>query len=248
MKTPATPTSDPVPSEPGTADLFRRLDEEEIFRFDCTPDRCDLRCCTTGHPLVLNPFEIGRISRVTGLSFETLYEDYFETTRDPVTGMPLMTINREKGCRFLKDRSCTVYTARPLVCRLFPLGKFYDEGFRYVLLSKNPCAGFEADRRQTAAGYRTEQQTAVEDRMWEIWVEFLNRMEQIEMPGSDLFATTFSMFVYNTDVVPPGVEEAGTDGPDEEALLRARLKMAAEALPGLRKICLKHATPDGGVV
>jgi len=223
-----------------TPELFRARDDDHVFRFACTPDRCDMRCCTTGHPLVLNPFEVGRISRASGISFEDLYDEYFERTTDPENGMPLLTINREKGCPFLAgDRRCTVYEARPLVCRLFPLGKLYRDGFRYVLLSENPCAGFEAPDEQTVRGYREAQDTAYYDRMWEIWVEFLNRMETVGIPKEGLCQTVFLLLAYNTDVLPPGLTEEDARTMDEEEILRARLQAARKAAPRLAAICGK---------
>lgn len=227
-------------------DRFPSLPDSEGFNFSCVPDECDIRCCTTGHPLVLSPFEIQRISRLSGIPFDTLEDDFFEESHDPLSGFPLMTINREKGCGFLRKRGCSVYEARPLVCRLFPLGKLYDDGFRYVLLSKNACAGFSEQARQSVKGYREAQDTALYDAMWEVWVDFINRMEQEGMVDNSLFRSVFGLMIYNSDLPPAGLAHEDAGRLSSEELFRLRLKAAADGLPRLKEIFLKQASASTG--
>jgi Fe-S-cluster containining protein len=219
-----------------TAGSLRQLPENHEFNFRCTSDTCDMRCCTTGHPLVLSPFEIQKISAFTGISFDRLEDDYFEESHDPKTGFPLYTINRERGCRFLNGRICSVYSVRPLVCRLFPLGKLYDEGFTYVLLDENPCTGFESATSNSNRRFRAEQAADSYDSMWEIWVNFINEAEKIGMVDKSLFRSVFGMLVYNCDLPPPGISPEDAARMSAEALYRMRLAAAIEALPRLKSI------------
>ncbi len=214
--------------------------EADRFCFECVPETCDLRCCTTGHPLVLSPFEIHRISRFTGISYDILEDDYFEESYDPGNGFPLVTINRENVCPFLQNNACSIYTVRPLVCRLFPVGKLFHNGFKYVLLSENACAGFDGSTNQTVIGYRKKQETALYDRMWEIWVEFINKAETIGMTDKSLFRSAFAMMTYNTDLPPAGLSLQEIARMSNEDIFRLRLKAAIEALPRLNSIFNKQ--------
>lgn len=216
--------------------------EADLFCFECVPETCDLRCCTTGHPLVLSPFEIHRISRFTGISFDILEDDYFEESYDPGNGFPLITINRENTCPFLKNNACSIYTVRPLVCRLFPLGKLFHNGFRYVLLSENACAGFDAPKDQTVTGYCKNQDTAFYDRMWEVWVDFINKAETVGMADESLFRSAFAMMTYNTDLPPADLSIQKIASMSDEDIFRLRLKAAIEALPKLNAIFNKQET------
>ena len=50
--------------------------------------------------------------------------------------LPNLAMRGEKeACAFLNDSGrCTIHGARPDICRLFPLGRIYEEkGFRYFL-------------------------------------------------------------------------------------------------------------------
>jgi len=227
---------------------FRGLADDHGFAFACVPDGCDLRCCTTGHPLVLNPYEVHLVSRKTALPFDTLEDEYFSESYDPATGFPLVTIVRERSCGFLRDKRCSVYEARPLVCRLFPLGKYYDpddRDFRTVMLSENPCAGFAQLRHQTVGRYRCDQETMHLDGIWEIWTSFVNAVEERgKLPDSDLFRSVFSMFIYNCDLPPaPGLTPEDYNRMSLEDAFRIRLETALEALPRLRAIFERRRSP-----
>ena len=216
------------------------MTKADRFCFECVPESCDLRCCTTGHPLVLSPFEVHRISKFTGISYDILEDDYFKESYDPGNGFPLVTINREKVCPFLKNRTCSIYTVRPLVCRLFPLGKLFNNGFSYVFLSENACAGFDAPTRQTVTGYRKKQDTAIYDKMWEVWVDFINSAETIGMPDNSLFRSVFAMMTYNTDIPPAGLSPQEGGKMMDEEIFRLRLQSAIEALPKLNAMFEKQ--------
>ena len=50
-----------------------------------------------------------------------------------------MAMAEDGACTFLDGNGrCTIHTSRPGVCRLFPLGRYYDDGgdFRYFLQAK----------------------------------------------------------------------------------------------------------------
>lgn len=43
---------------------------------------------------------------------------------------------KNDACIFLKNKECTIYSVRPLICRLFPDFKFYGEEFDFCKLDK----------------------------------------------------------------------------------------------------------------
>jgi hypothetical protein len=86
----------------------------ERFGYVCR--RC-LRCCHHRH-IQLNPYEVARLARnrsVTTTEFRAAW------TED---GQGLALRRTDTGaCVFLGAAGCTVYPDRPLVCRLYPLGR-----------------------------------------------------------------------------------------------------------------------------
>ena len=97
-------------------------------------------CCQSdmGHSIVLTPYDVYELSIATGLSFDDmLVGGQIEISM--IDGLALPHLKMDEGCRFLKEGRCSVHRHRPGICRLFPLGRLYqDRGFSYILQS-NEC-------------------------------------------------------------------------------------------------------------
>jgi Fe-S-cluster containining protein len=98
------------------------LGEDSAFSYTC--HRCS-RCCVD-KLIQVNPYEVARLARNRGLeaaAFKARYTDGARLLQD-----------EDGRCVFLGEAGCTVHADRPLVCRLFPLGRIIDdEGHvRYV--------------------------------------------------------------------------------------------------------------------
>ena len=90
------------------------------FGFVC--GRCS-RCC---HDKVIqvNPYEVARLARGLGMSTGEF------AARHTDQGLGVHLLRRDDGaCEFLGPEGCTVHADRPLVCRLYPLGRHVaDDG------------------------------------------------------------------------------------------------------------------------
>ncbi len=93
-----------------------KLNRASPFGFSCR--RC-IGCCRFKR-IQLNPYEIARMARELGLSTTGFISEYTGNG-----GTVLQT--REDGtCVFLHSAGCQIHPARPLVCRLYPLGRYVD--------------------------------------------------------------------------------------------------------------------------
>lgn len=109
-------------------------DNNDLVKADCFGCEGCHQCCTgMGESIVLDPFDIYNLTLGTGKSFEQLLESNIEI--NIIDGLTLPNINMKKGaCSFLKDSRCSIHAHRPGICRMFPLGRFYNEdGFKYFL-------------------------------------------------------------------------------------------------------------------
>ncbi len=117
---------------------------------------CDL-CCRK-YKIYLFPQEAKAIAeklKVSGKKFAEKHLDYylelfdfkntknnfFTATVNKKNYLLFVTLSlkqKNNSCIFLKNKECTIYSARPLICRLFPNFKFYDEEFSFCKLDK--CA------------------------------------------------------------------------------------------------------------
>lgn len=123
---------------------------QEAFGYVCR--RC-LKCCHHKR-IQLNPYEVARLARNHGL---TTTEFRAAWTED---GGGLVLRQTETGaCVFLGSEGCTVHPDRPLVCRLYPLGRHVradgSESFSHV--EPHPQSRGEYTNRGTIADFLEEQ-------------------------------------------------------------------------------------------
>ena len=87
------------------------LRADSPFSYRCT--RCN--ACCTGKRIQVNPYEIARLARNRGVSTAE--------ARDAFTTDGALNQDDSSRCIFLTGQGCGVHPDRPLVCRLFPLGR-----------------------------------------------------------------------------------------------------------------------------
>src|SRR5512135_118691 len=107
------------------------LSETDHLQLSCGSAGCSANCCTKSAPIVLNPYEIALICREAGMSYEDLL-DVVDTGR--AKSFPLVMLPRDPACYFFSSRGCRIYRARPLACRLYPLGRVFDHGKSHIVL------------------------------------------------------------------------------------------------------------------
>ncbi len=205
----------------------RPLDESDPIQLTCGTGGCSSNCCKAGAPIVLNPYEIAMICRGSGLSYEDLL-DIVETDR--ANGFPLVMLPRNPVCHFWKESGCSIYTARPLACRLFPLGRLFDGGKSYLVLpERNACSGLVSSASGTIADFLRSQETARYIEMADRWIDFVNTIELLPLEDKPVTSVAFHMLVYSPDTPPgPGPHDAITS-PESRFMLR--LSTAEEQLP-----------------
>lgn len=100
-------------------------------------------CCEHMDKLItLDPYDIHRmLSGLDGESFETLVNSRIELTVDRGIVIPTLMMNSESGkCTFLNGEGrCSIHSVRPGICRLFPMGRLYEEDSFYYFLQKDEC-------------------------------------------------------------------------------------------------------------
>lgn len=109
----------------------------DMARADCRDCKdCSACCRGMGTSAILDPLDVYQLCTGLGQTFEQLMEDNIELNMvDGVILPNLKMSGKEESCSFLDEKGrCTVHAFRPGICRLFPLGRFYEEnGFRYFL-------------------------------------------------------------------------------------------------------------------
>lgn len=123
----------------------------EPFGFRCSA--CS-RCCH--HKIIqTNPYEIAQLAAFKGVAAQAFREQW----TDGGAGTALAR-TADDVCVFLGDGGCTVHPARPLVCRLYPLGRRRtgDGTEHWLRIDPHPLSGGTFGGDGTIADYLTAQQ------------------------------------------------------------------------------------------
>ena len=112
-------------------------DLNDMVKADCHDCEGCCDCCTgMGESVILDPLDVHRLSVNLKKAPEGLMEKELELDAADGNILPhLRMTGREERCIFLNEKGrCSIHDFRPGICRLFPLGRFYENGsFRYFL-------------------------------------------------------------------------------------------------------------------
>ena len=110
---------------------------KDMVRADCHGcEGCSACCHGMGESIILDPYDVYRLEKMEGFSFaESIGRTIELNVVDGVILPNLMMSGEKESCGFLdQEGRCSIHPYRPGICRLFPLGRFYEEGsFRYFL-------------------------------------------------------------------------------------------------------------------
>ena len=112
----------------------RLYDSNAMVKAGCSG--CGSCCKGMGTSIVLDPLDIYRMTSHLQCSFEMLMADKIEL--NVVDGIILPNLRmkgQNESCGFLNDKNqCEIHPFRPGICRLFPLGRYYENNrFKYFL-------------------------------------------------------------------------------------------------------------------
>ncbi len=108
----------------------RLYSRHDMVRVSCGGCRGCSKCCHgMGESVILDPLDMHRLAEGTGLSAEGLLENQVELhVEDGIILPNLRMAGSEEACGFLDGQGrCSIHAYRPGICRLFPLGRYYEE-------------------------------------------------------------------------------------------------------------------------
>ena len=109
----------------------------DMVKADCGGcSGCSACCRGMGNSIVLDPLDVFRLTKNKKISFEELVNGPAQLGM--VDGLILPSLRMTgagEACSFLQeDGRCSVHAFRPGICRIFPLGRYYEKGsFSYFL-------------------------------------------------------------------------------------------------------------------
>ncbi|WMJ90321.1 YkgJ family cysteine cluster protein [Anaerocolumna sp. MB42-C2] len=154
---------------------------DDLVEANCNGCKGAAACChRMGKSIILDPFDIYRLNVNLNLTFEKLLADKIEL--NVVDGIILPNLKMTglyESCAFLnKEGKCSIHVNRPGICRIFPLGRFYENhGFKYFL-QINECNHNSKTMKKVSKwidtpDYKRNEQFIID------WHYFLNDIEEI---------------------------------------------------------------------
>ncbi len=118
-------------------------DANDLVKADCNDCKGCCDCCKgMGESITLDPYDVYRLTTGLNVSFEILLSD--KVALDMYDGIILPHLNMngpEEACAFLNEEGrCSIHAIRPGICRLFPLGRIYENGDFKYFLQVNECS------------------------------------------------------------------------------------------------------------
>lgn len=109
----------------------------DMVKADCNDCKgCSACCRGMGESILLDPFDIYRLTKNLHVSFEELLYEVIELNLVDGVILPNIKMNpKTDACSFLNEEGrCKIHAIRPGICRLFPLGRYYENrDFKYFL-------------------------------------------------------------------------------------------------------------------
>ena len=111
----------------------------DMVKADCRDCKgCSACCRGMGDSILLDPYDVWQLCCGLGKTFEELLDQRLELGVADGMILPHLKLKKEtETCSFLTPEGrCSIHGFRPGICRLFPLGRYYEEdgsGFRYFL-------------------------------------------------------------------------------------------------------------------
>ena len=96
---------------------------------------CSVCCQGMGNSIILDPYDIYSLEKGLSVTFEELMKDRIELNVVDGIILPNLKMQDNDSCGFLNEKGrCSIHEFRPGFCRMFPLGRIYEEGtFKYFL-------------------------------------------------------------------------------------------------------------------
>lgn len=118
-------------------------DANDLVKADCNDCKGCCDCCKgMGESITLDPYDVYRLTTGLNVSFEILLAD--KVALDMYDGiiLPHLSMNgQNESCAFLNEEGrCSIHALRPGICRLFPLGRIYENGSFKYFLQVNECS------------------------------------------------------------------------------------------------------------
>lgn len=189
----------------------RLYNSNDMVKADCLECKgCSACCKGMGNSIVLDPLDIYRLCTGLGTDFNGLPVSAIEL--NVVDGIILPNLKMsgiEEKCVFLNEEErCSIHPFRPGICRMFPLGRYYENGSYKYFLQVNECRNKNRAKIKVSKWLDTDELKKYEKYIND-WHYFLADVQEKIMSSqeNDTYVKNINMYILNTFFVSAYNEE-----------------------------------------
>lgn len=188
-----------------------KLGLDDSFEFTCKA--CG-KCCRQRQDILLTPYDMFSIAKYLGRTPDEIFIRYCEVYKGSNSHFPVVRVvptPPNNTCPFLRDRRCSVHAKKPVVCRVYPLGRISipDQGVQYFF------AGSGCNHEPTSIKVRDWLADAASKECEEaghLWADITSTILPLMQPGtfpypgetqSLVLTTIFKLLWLNYDMEDP---------------------------------------------
>ncbi len=159
---------------------------------------CHACCCGMGDSILLDPYDVYRLTTQLGKRFEELLTESVELgVVDGLVLPHLKMTGPQERCFYLNEEGrCAIHPHRPGICRLFPLGRYYENGSFQYFLQTGECKKQKRTKVKVGKWIDTPDLTENE-RFVTTWHYFLKDLEETLKQGDDALAKNLNLYLLN---------------------------------------------------
>jgi len=203
----------------------------DMVKADCHGcNGCSQCCHGMGSSIILDPYDGYRLAKGLQKELAELVGTALElNVVDGVILPNLRMTGEQEACFFLNEEGrCSIHPHRPGICRLFPLGRYYENGTFKYFLQTGECAQTLRSKVKVSKWIDTPD-LAQNQQFVTTWHYLVNQVETlINDSEDDAFRKNLNMFLLNTFYLTPYDKERDFYEQFEERLARFREIVPAE--------------------
>ncbi|MGN6710054.1 YkgJ family cysteine cluster protein [Anaerocolumna jejuensis] len=172
----------------------------DLVEVTCNGCKGKASCCHgMGSSIILDPYDIYRLTSNLNLTFEGLLTDRLELNLvDGIILPNLKMKGAQEQCSFLNEEGkCSIHGSRPGICRIFPLGRIYENHSFQYFLQVNECVNTSRTKVKVSNWIDTKDLEKNEKFLVD-WHYFLNAAEEaVKGAGDEKTVKNINMFLLN---------------------------------------------------